>query len=132
MRGTSDLPIGGCAALLDYSCLGLARTIHLYVYTVYIRYFWQGTHHTYGHIRCRYTILANPIHVHSPAAELAWARSLALISYTCVFPVFKHCRPPYFKKAVIPRISCSTSTCTSSIPQQQRSSHLEVQAYANF
>jgi len=29
-------------------------------YTVYIRYFWQETHHTYGHIRCVYTVLANP------------------------------------------------------------------------
>jgi len=28
---------------------------------VYIRYFWQGNHHTYGHIRCVYTVLANPI-----------------------------------------------------------------------
>ena len=27
---------------------------------MYIRYFWQGIHHTYGHIRCRYTVLANP------------------------------------------------------------------------
>jgi hypothetical protein len=27
---------------------------------VYIRYFWQGNHHTYGHIRCVYTVLANP------------------------------------------------------------------------
>ena len=28
--------------------------------TVYIRHFWQGNHHTYGHIRCVYTVLANP------------------------------------------------------------------------
>ena len=26
---------------------GLAKTIHLQVYTMYIRYFWQGNHHTY-------------------------------------------------------------------------------------
>jgi len=31
-------------------------------YTVYIRYFWQGNHHTYGRIRCVYTVLANPMH----------------------------------------------------------------------
>jgi hypothetical protein len=30
-----------------------------HIYTVYIRCFWQGNHHTYGHIRCRYTVLAN-------------------------------------------------------------------------
>jgi hypothetical protein len=40
--------------------VGLARTIHLEVYTVYIRFFWQGNYHTYGHIRCVYTVLANP------------------------------------------------------------------------
>ena len=26
-------------------------------------YFWQGNHHTYGHIRCVYTVLANPIYI---------------------------------------------------------------------
>ena len=30
------------------------------IYTVYIRYFWQGNHRIYGHIRCIYTVLANP------------------------------------------------------------------------
>jgi len=29
---------------------------------VYIRYFWQGDHQTYGHVRCIYTDLANPLH----------------------------------------------------------------------
>ena len=31
-----------------------------HIYTVYIRYFWQGKHQIYGHIRCIYTVLANP------------------------------------------------------------------------
>jgi len=45
------------------------RTIHMYrvgqnhIYTVYTRYFWQGNHQIYGHIRCIYTVLANPTHV---------------------------------------------------------------------
>jgi len=29
------------------------------IYTVYMRYFWKGNHHTYGHVRCIYTVLAN-------------------------------------------------------------------------
>jgi hypothetical protein len=29
---------------------------------VYVRYIWQGNHHTYGRIRCAYTVLANPTH----------------------------------------------------------------------
>jgi hypothetical protein len=47
------------------ACLGLAQNhifIRRYVYTVYIRYFNLGNHHTYGHIRCVYTVLANPKH----------------------------------------------------------------------
>jgi len=31
-----------------------------HIYTEYIRYFWQGIHQIYGHIRCIYTVLANP------------------------------------------------------------------------
>ena len=30
---------------------------------MYIRYFWQGNHRIYGHIRCIYTVLANPTYV---------------------------------------------------------------------
>ena len=33
-----------------------------HIYTVCIRYFWQGNHHIYSHIRCIYTVLANPIY----------------------------------------------------------------------
>ena len=33
------------------------------IHTVYIRYFWQGDHQIYGHIRSIYTVLANPTHV---------------------------------------------------------------------
>jgi hypothetical protein len=43
---------------------GREITIHTVIYIVYIRciygIFWQGNHHTYGHIRCVYTVLANP------------------------------------------------------------------------
>jgi hypothetical protein len=40
-------------------CLGLARTIHLKVYTVYLRCFKHENYHTYGQMRCKYTVLAN-------------------------------------------------------------------------
>jgi len=52
-----------CALLIAYICLGWASTIYLYVYTVYIRCFWQGNHHAYGHIRYVYTVPANPTHL---------------------------------------------------------------------
>jgi len=32
------------------------------IYTVYIRYLWQGNQQMYGHMRCIYTVLANPTH----------------------------------------------------------------------
>ena len=32
-----------------------------HIYTVYIRHFWHGNHQMYGHIRCIYTVLANPM-----------------------------------------------------------------------
>jgi hypothetical protein len=47
--------------------IGLARAVYIrrvgqnHIYTVYVRYFWQGNHQKYGHIRCIYTVLANPI-----------------------------------------------------------------------
>ena len=36
--------------------------IFIRIYTVYIRYFGQGNHHTYGHIRCEYTVLGKGFH----------------------------------------------------------------------
>jgi len=45
-----------------YAC-HMSRVGQNHIYTVYIRYFWQGNHQIYGHIRCIYTVLANPTHV---------------------------------------------------------------------
>jgi hypothetical protein len=45
-----------------------------HIYTVYVRYLWQGDYHIYGHIRCIYTVLANPTHIYgSPLASLIYA-----------------------------------------------------------
>jgi hypothetical protein len=49
--------------------LGLVRTIYIYIYMVYVRYFWQENHQIYGHIRCIYSILANPTHSPSENAR---------------------------------------------------------------
>jgi hydrogenase maturation factor len=40
-----------------------------HIYTVYIRYFWQGNFQIYGYIRCIYTVLANPKYVQQPSTE---------------------------------------------------------------
>jgi hypothetical protein len=46
------------------ACCPLSRLISRvgqnHIYTVFVRYFWQGNHQIYGHIQCIYTILANP------------------------------------------------------------------------
>jgi len=43
--------------------LYICRVGQNHIYTVYIRYFWQGNHQIYGHIRCVHTVLANPIYM---------------------------------------------------------------------
>jgi len=50
-------------------------TIHTFIYGLYIRYFWQGNHHTYGHIRCRYMVLANPKYL-APSIKRVHTRCL--------------------------------------------------------
>jgi hypothetical protein len=40
--------------------LHIIRVGQNHIYTVYIQYFWQGNFNMYGHIRCIYTVLANP------------------------------------------------------------------------
>ena len=39
----------------------MSRVGQNYMYTVEIRYLWQGNHQIYGHIRCIHTVLTNPM-----------------------------------------------------------------------
>jgi len=41
----------------------ICRVGQNHIYTVYIWYTWQGNHQIYGHIRCIYTVLANPTYM---------------------------------------------------------------------
>jgi len=57
-----------CTRVFCASCLLLplrytCRIGQDHIYTVHIRYFWQGNHQIYSHIRCIHTVLANPIHL---------------------------------------------------------------------
>jgi hypothetical protein len=47
----------------------MCRVGQNHIYTVYIRYFGQGNHQIYGHIRCVYTVLANPSNVSSDSCS---------------------------------------------------------------
>ena len=46
-----------------------------HIYTVFIRYFWQGNHQIFGHIRCIHTVLANPMLFVSGASDIVWQQS---------------------------------------------------------
>ena len=49
-------------AFADASCAApsILRVGQNHIYTVCVRYVWQGNHQTYGHIRCKDTVLADP------------------------------------------------------------------------
>ena len=57
----SDVYAAGATLLFLLS--GMCRVGQNHIYTVCIRYYWQGNHQIYGHIRCIYTVLANPRYV---------------------------------------------------------------------
>jgi len=42
----------------------MIRVGQKHIYTENVRYIWQGNHQIYGHRRCIYTVLANPIYDH--------------------------------------------------------------------
>ena len=48
------------AAVSHPEKLEMSRVGQYHIYTVCIRYFWQGNQQIYGHIRCIYTVLASP------------------------------------------------------------------------
>jgi hypothetical protein len=50
----------------------MTRVGQNHMYSVNIRYFWQGNHQIYGHIRCIYTVLANP--TNDPCTHAAHVR----------------------------------------------------------
>jgi hypothetical protein len=51
-----------------------------HIYTVYIRYFWQENHQLYGHIRCKYTVLANPSW---NEYAVTWSKATKLLNSLC-------------------------------------------------
>jgi hypothetical protein len=57
--------------------VGLARTI-------YMRYFWQGNHRIYGHIRCIYTVLANPMYMRAKCT-CKWLKDVVVEKVVCFF-----------------------------------------------
>jgi hypothetical protein len=65
MNGSNHPPLKMNWALTstELQQLSLCRVGQNHIYTVYIQNFWQGNHQIHSHIRCIYTVLANPIFV---------------------------------------------------------------------
>ena len=78
LQGTHKGPYG-----LRINRDGLNRT-----YAVYTRYFWQRNHETYGHIRCIYTVLANPTHEIGTACCSSPALCLTMKEYSSPLSLF--------------------------------------------
>ena len=53
------IPVPKITVCTPYIC----RVGQNHIYTVCIRYLWQGNHQIYGHKQCIYTVLANPIYM---------------------------------------------------------------------
>ena len=59
---TFSLPKRTCIADWGFGAECMHRVGRNYIYTVYIRFSWQGNHQIYSHIRCIITVLAKPMH----------------------------------------------------------------------
>jgi hypothetical protein len=62
----------------------LCRDGQDHIYTVYIRYSWQGNHQIYGYIRCMYTFLANPSLVCVLCVCVLCVSCVCLVCVVCV------------------------------------------------
>jgi len=67
----------------------ICRVGQYHIYTVYIqRYFWQGNHRIYGHIRCIYTVLADPTDMAAVLrkSHFMWCEGLCyIVSYPTAY-----------------------------------------------
>ena len=71
--------------------LCVCRADQSHVYTVYVRFFWQGHHQIYGHIRRIYTVLANPRHIRCIYG--LFGRDIT--KYTVIYGVYIRLWPTY-------------------------------------
>jgi hypothetical protein len=84
LLGLAWLVFGAWCLVLDWCMAGVAWLLVLHIhsvgqnhmYTVYIRYFWQGNHQIYGHIRRTFTVLANPTLAASSSQRLGWYKAM--------------------------------------------------------
>jgi len=93
--------------------LGIFHTSRVgqnHIYTVYIRYFWQRNHQIYGHLRCIYTVLANPTYFlsvkqQSDTLARTFRRRAKLHASSCTSHNLQHV-PCQLRKALSPLDNC--------------------------
>ena len=61
-----------CLAVCKVPLTRISRVGQNHIYMVYLRYFWQGNYQIYGHIRCIYTVLANPAYMCVCGSRNVW------------------------------------------------------------
>jgi len=76
----------------------MSRAGQNHIYTVYIRYFWQGDHRIYGHIWRIYTVLANPINTLS---TIGFSSSTTLLCLRLARTIYIRCTYGIFGREII-------------------------------
>ena len=78
-------PIGRGAQLQTlHVCSRVGKNQTFIGRSMYKRYFWQGDHHTYGHVQCVYTVLANPTHLKNERKLIYVLRPYAHTHTLCI------------------------------------------------
>jgi hypothetical protein len=89
-------------AMAHDTWVGLARSMYIYIhiYTECIQNILQVHHKKYGHIRCMYTVLANPRHKLKivcircwPTLGVSWKFCRYITQYTVIYGVCIRCWP---------------------------------------
>ena len=61
VRAWCAMRVFGGTAVRAWCAMHVNRVGQNHIYTMYLRYFWQGNHQIYGHVRRIYAVLANPM-----------------------------------------------------------------------
>ena len=114
----------------------MTRVGQNHIYTVYIRYFWQGDRQIYGHIRCIYTVLANPTYDCEGRTFLMRHTAYRTKNQACILPSPRlHCLPAKDQQQpMVARVWARMQTCTCIRARTHHihtHSHTDLQEYGH-
>ena len=90
---------------------GMHRVGQHHIYTLYIRCFWQGNHHIYGHVRCVYTVLANPRHVAECRAVQLCGMHHIIASTVFILSIRQHQRCVSWARQILGKLTACVCVC---------------------